>query len=264
MASDSSHANVKDVVVKDDGAVQAEPFRSQKGLVCGLSSPQVAGESAVQVYVLEWKSQLERRVCRSTLAAETYALATGAEHADWLKALLCESRSAEFCVGDWEALTSRVRSRWLVDAKSVSDHLSKDVGVPTDKRLAIEMMALKQLLRRGGEKFGDQLEWIDTTVQPADVLTKSMDFDLLKRIMEENRYESVATVQAQAGKKRKAELRQARRHGEKAGPFADIEVEKGDLAGTLVDQEAADEHQALLAGESEAEPEDEREWDIGS
>ena len=107
-------------------------------------------------------------------------------------------------------------TRWLVDAKSVSDHLGKDVGAPTDKRLAIEMMALKQLLRRGGEKYGDQLEWIDTSVQPADVMTKDMEFDFLAKIMTSNLFDSAATEEAKAGKQRKAELRQARRQEETA------------------------------------------------
>ncbi len=96
LATDSSHANVSDAVLHygADGEVDqvtVEPFRSQKGRVLGISSP-IEKDGSMNVYVMEWESQVEKRVCRSTLAAETYALATGVEAADWLRVLLLESR----------------------------------------------------------------------------------------------------------------------------------------------------------------------------
>ena len=118
------------------------------------------------------------------------------------------------------------------------------------------MMALKQLLRRGGDKYGDQLEWIDTTVQPADVLTKSMEDEFLRKMLTENTFDTMATVAAQLGKKRKAELRQARRsaekHGEAAAPF-------GEEAKKFVAQATAN---AGVGGTGEFG--DELEWDMVS
>ena len=147
------------------------------------------------------------------MAAKTYALATGTEHADWLKALLEESRNPKFSVLDWEDQTRNVVAQWLVDAKSVQEHLSRDVGAPGDKRLAIEMMALRQLLHRAEAGKGDRVVWIDTTVQLADCLTKSMEPDFLLEMMEKNFYDTEATADAKAAKSRKAMLRRARKAG---------------------------------------------------
>ena len=217
LTTDASHANVRDVVVRpgvnEDDKVVLEAFRSQKGMVVCLRNPTKDGETGATTCVMEWKSQVERRVCRSTLAAETYALATGTEHADWLKALLEESRNPKFSVLDWEDQTRDVVAQWLVDAKSVQEHLSRDVGAPGDKRLAIEMMALRQLLHRAEAGKGDRVVWIDTTVQLADCLTKSMEPDFLLEMMEKNFYDTEATADAKAAKSRKAMLRRARKAG---------------------------------------------------
>ena len=75
LATDSSHANVNEMVLHYDAEgevekVTAEPFRSQKGRVVGISTP-MAADGSTNVYVMEWKSQVDKRVCRSTLAAET-------------------------------------------------------------------------------------------------------------------------------------------------------------------------------------------------
>ena len=173
LATDSSHANVDDTVLHFDdhgevNGVTLEPFRSQKGRVLGLSSP-MTEQGNMNVYVMEWKSQVEKRVCRSTLAAETYALATGVEAADWLRVLLLESRDVKFNIAEWSERTKDLKSRRLCDAKSVCDYLIKDVGSPQDKRVAIELAALKQLLNRG---LGDELRWVDNSVMVADPLTK--------------------------------------------------------------------------------------------
>ena len=98
------------------------------------------------------------------------------EHGDWLRALLAETRTKACNAREWEREGLKVRCRWLCDARSVVDHVKKDVGTPNDKRLAIELAALRQLTKRSGK---DELIWIDTTVMPADVLTKDMPCDLL-------------------------------------------------------------------------------------
>ena len=160
-------------------------------------------EGDMNVYVMEWKSQVEKRVCRSTLAAETYALASGVETADWMRVSLQESRDANFNIAEWSERAKDVKSRWLCDAKSVCDHLGKDVGSPQDKRIAIELAALKQLLNRGR---GDELLWIDTSVMVADPLTKSEadNDEVLHRLMVTNQFCIHATAEQKEAKKRKA------------------------------------------------------------
>ncbi len=105
LATDSGHANVSDLVTQcnDEGeAVQlgVEPSRSQKSRAVGQSMPMME-DGGVNVRVMEWRSQVEKRVCRSTPTAETSALASGVEVADWMRVLSQESRDVDFNVAEW-------------------------------------------------------------------------------------------------------------------------------------------------------------------
>ena len=215
--TDASHAGEEDIVLNErsgDAAterLERESFRSQKGMVVMLSESREKGNGAgkTNVYPMEWKSQVEKRVCRSTLQAETYALATGTEATDWLRALLAETRNREFSVHRWEQEIAAIPCWWLVDAKSVQEHLGKDCGMPADKRLGIELASLRQLLRRGSGKC--RVVWIDTTTQLADALTKDMDAGFLEQVFAENTYDTEAVQQAKDAKQRKATLRRERK-----------------------------------------------------
>ena len=215
--TDASHAGEEDLVLSEvSGDVQVEclerePFRSQKGMVVMLSESRQKGEGAgkTNVYPMEWKSQVEKRVCRSTLQAETYALSTGTEATDWFRAVMAETRDQQFSIHRWEQEITNVPCWWLVDAKSVQEHLSKDCGMPMDKRLAIELASLRQLLRRSGGK--SRVVWIDTTTQLADALTKDMDASFLEKVFFENVYDTEAVQEAKDAKQRKATLRRERK-----------------------------------------------------
>ncbi len=72
LATDAGHANVSEVVIHYDDQGEAtkltkEPFHSQKGRVVGISTP-MTKDGEMNVCVMEWKSHVEKRVCRSTLA----------------------------------------------------------------------------------------------------------------------------------------------------------------------------------------------------
>ena len=92
------------------------------------------------------------------------------------------------------------------------DHLAKDVGSPGDKRLAIEGAALRQLLKRGG----DDITWIDTSIQLADIMTKEMSYDFLQKVISSNRYQLKVTQEADDAKRKKREGRTARKEAKKA------------------------------------------------
>ena len=106
---------------------------------------------------------------------------------------------------------SRCKSQWLTDCRSCADSLQKPVARGIDKRLGIEMMSLKQLLRRAKDGEGDSVEWIDTSVQLAETLTKDMESTYLLGVLRENVYDTMATREAKNDKVRKAEARRARR-----------------------------------------------------
>jgi hypothetical protein len=220
LSSDAAHANARDLTFVEgtDGKSRCilEPFRIQQGYVLCLGEPGVETGKEIGCYLMEWRSVTEKRVCENTLAAETYSLATAVQAADWMKALLEETRCRDFQVARWEEYVVRRRSHWLIDAKSVQDHLVRDTGCPSDKRLGIAAASLRQLLRRGGDDLGDQADWIDTKVQLADPMTKDMEATLLETLMVRSTYSLEASHEIQREKKRQAELQRGRKAAEKA------------------------------------------------
>ena len=71
----------------------------------------------------------------------------------------------------------------MVDCRSLTDHLHKEHFTrATDKRLAVELLALRQLLwERNGElqgsidtSSGDSIRWVETSRMLEDCLTKAM------------------------------------------------------------------------------------------
>ncbi len=79
--------------------------------------------------------------------------------------------------------------------------MSKDVVSPQDKRVAIELAALKQFMNRG---LGDELRWVDDSVMVADPLTKdeAADDEVLFRLMESNEFNVNASEGAKQAEQR--------------------------------------------------------------
>ena len=134
------------------------------------------GERA-QGSTLEWRSQSCKRVCRSTFGAETMAAAEGLEGAQYMRAFFGTLVTGKLM------RHAEARRRWpivcLSDCKSLFDFLHKAgvPKVPTDRRLAIDLAALRQELRL--EKWSERLpfQWIPTSIQLADPLTKPKRVD---------------------------------------------------------------------------------------
>ncbi|CAE7504711.1 RE1 [Symbiodinium sp. CCMP2592] len=124
--------------------------------------------------ILEWRSQSCKRVCRSTFGAETMAAIEGMEGAQYVRALLA-SLLAGRLVRHEEA-----RKRWpllcATDCKSLYDHLHKTgmAKIPTDRRLAIDLVAMRQELAAECWNRRFPIQWIPTSLQLADPLTKPM------------------------------------------------------------------------------------------
>eukprot|EP00439_Symbiodinium_sp_Y106_P045755 s2167_g5.t2 len=145
---------------------------SQLGHVIMFANLEETRETKVKASLLEWRSQTCQRVCRSTFGAETMACAEGLECGQFLRALL-----ATLLAGRLVKL-SEARQEWpiicLTDCRSLHDHLHR-VGVPrvpADRRLAVDLAAIRQDLRRKTERA--VIQWLPTTCQVADPLTKPM------------------------------------------------------------------------------------------
>ena len=104
---------------------------------------------------ISWRSNKIKRICRSTLAAETMALVEGIEECMYLKSVLEE-------LGFSLPITAMVDSKCLQDAiysTKLVDH----------KRLRIDIAALKQLI---AQNKVDQVKWCCSEKQLANALTK--------------------------------------------------------------------------------------------
>ena len=134
---DASFANLK------DGASQG-----------GVIIFQMGQENYVSP--ISWISRKLRRVCRSTIAAETMALLDASETCCWLyhitNELLNEPLDTTVIYTDNQYLTDATHSTTAVE----------------EKRLRVDLSAIWEIIQRN--EFA--LKWIDTHSQLADTLTK--------------------------------------------------------------------------------------------
>ena len=104
-----------------------------------------------------WRSRKLRRIVKSTFAAETMALLEGAETAVYLACILKEVTGCK-----------EIPITCLVDNKSLVDAL-KSTNKIDDNRLRVDLAVLDDMLSR---KEICEVQWVDTTQQLADCLTK--------------------------------------------------------------------------------------------
>ena len=145
------------------------------------------------------------------------------EEADLLRAAIVDLRGL-LDRRNWElSAASEMHSAWFTDCKSLSDALCRTVlSNIADKRLGITLAAMRQSLWRcpgGGlaiprlmegrpEETTDSVSWIDTSVMPCDCLTKSMQTDTLREILDTNLWDPRQSEDAKAQKANRQQQRQ--------------------------------------------------------
>ena len=96
-----------------------------------------------------------------------------------------------------------MRHLWLSDCRSLVDHLQKALfTLPTDKRRAVELLALRQLLWQRDtitqesilQGSGDMICWVDTSRMLADCLTKKMKSPPLIKFMQDGDIDLTPTL----------------------------------------------------------------------
>ncbi|CAE7917780.1 RE2 [Symbiodinium sp. KB8] len=104
------------------------------------------GESPVSL--IDWRSWACDRVCRSTFAAESMSCAGGIENAQYLQSFL--ATLLQGCLV--RPKQSALKVRYLSDCRSLFDHLRREglPRVPSDRRLAIDLAAIRCDLKLGG------------------------------------------------------------------------------------------------------------------
>jgi ribonuclease HI len=153
-------------VFADAAFANASGFGSQLGFVICMTDGQRAN-------VVHYASQKCKRITRSVMAAELYALVHAVDTAFLLRYLVSKM------------LSRRVALRAYTDSKTVFDCVTK--LIPTsEKRLLIDLYGLRQSYER---RELDALSWISGEHNPADALTKPIlsDDSPLFQLMTENR-----------------------------------------------------------------------------
>ena len=151
---------------------QNSKVASQIGHVIFFGEASTLKGDTCQLSTLEWRSQACQRVCRSTFGAETMACVEALENTQFLRALMATLLEGHLIKNEI------AKDRWPIlcvsDCKSLHDHLHRTgfPRIPTDRRLALDLAALRQQLQ--AEKWGQRvpLQWIPNLYQLADVLTK--------------------------------------------------------------------------------------------
>jgi len=154
---------------------------------------------------ITWSSTVIKRVCRTTLMAETFALIRGTETGVKLRASIVDMKG-KLDRSNWEESSCEIMGHiWLTDCDSLYEHLmSSKLNTIENKRLAIDLMALRQQVgERKGERTlevdhssGDYPRWIDTSVMIADPLTKAMNTDRLVHTMMSGELDLKATKES--------------------------------------------------------------------
>ena len=177
---------------------------SQGAYVLTVVDKKIDQGQAVPMSIVQWQSGRVRRVCVSTLAAETLSLVNGLNHLEWARCFWEEVTNASFSLKDWERCVAKRPFTAAVDAKSVYDHLAKPTtGVGKDKRAAIDLQFAREVLSRDGS----QIRWVDGRYQLADDLTKLSTGDLIRAAMKETRATLVAEDAALQQRERERERR---------------------------------------------------------
>lgn len=194
---DASFANDADV----SSTAQRLGLRSQSGRLMCLAHQSFQRTHEGHLLSLDWHSTCIRRVCRSTLQAETMSMISCMEECEHMRYVihgLWSDHGRDLLT--WQvAAQDAVSVNLYTDCHSLFEHASQP-GLHTvqDKRLAIDLSAARQLFwRQQGEAYGDPLltdhlppdrttalHWTSTQQMPADALTKAMKPGSLDAVMD--------------------------------------------------------------------------------
>ena len=134
------------------------------------------------VNVISWGSSKLRRVCRSSLAAETQALAEAEQELMFVRIQWREILGDEVILRDPAETAKKVRGVLVTDAKALYDAVQQG-DLPSfsmkEKYSALELLLLTQNL----EKQQTTLRWVNSSQQLADGLTKPSAQDALRAFL---------------------------------------------------------------------------------
>ena len=160
---------LKIVAFTDSSFANNQDFSSQIGFVIALT------DVNNNANIIHWTSVKSRRVTRSVLASELYAMSLGFDAATTIKATLDQILS--------KRRTTPIPLTIFTDSKSLYDCLIK-LGTTNEKRLMIDLMCLRQSYQR---REITEVVWIKGEENAADAMTKEKCCNALKNMVDTNK-----------------------------------------------------------------------------
>ncbi|EED17146.1 hypothetical protein TSTA_022030 [Talaromyces stipitatus ATCC 10500] len=155
------------VIFADSSFANNKDFSSQIGFVIVLA------DAANNANIVYWSSIKCKRVTRSVLASELYAMVHGFDSAASIKSTTTQLLH----------LTKPLPLVICTDSKSLYECLVK-LGTTQEKRLMIDLMCLRQSYER--QEIAE-IKWIDGESNPADAMTKSKPCRALQALIDTNK-----------------------------------------------------------------------------
>ena len=210
-------------VCADSSFANVEGTKSQCGYVVGLSLPTIKDGQPTPVMILETTSSSIKRVCRSTLAAESNAFLMAVESADYISSIFREMMNPGISLRDLELNYFKKPVIAFTDAKSLEATITKEAGLPSDKRVKLLVAQIKEFLGEGCE-----VVWVDTSQMIADVLTKiGCERSLLIEALYSGKWQLMPTEQAIRNKEAIREGRHRRKAQKRAAAATAPSTEDG-------------------------------------
>ena len=188
-----------------------------------LAEPSILNGDKANAYVLSWKSTMIKRMCRSTMAAETQSQLAGVAQGMKLRSVLTDMMGGMTPFSWWETSKSTIRHLWLTDCESLHSYLVNPVAAGNeDARLELDLEDLRQILWedvKGNpidqlkETDYDVVRWIDTSTMLADPLTKNMKPNRLLEFLDTGVLDLEPTPESVVAKMMKQKQRQAAKQG---------------------------------------------------
>lgn len=160
-------------VFVDAAFSNCEDFSSQIGYVIMLGSEEYGDKRSTFTMtgnLLHWSSTKAKRVTRSVLAAELFAMVAGFDMAFTVRGTI------------EEVLHRKVDLIVCTDSFSLYECITK-LGKPSENRLMVDVSGLRQSYER---REITEVRWIEGTSNPADAMTKERCCGALKDFVDAN------------------------------------------------------------------------------
>lgn len=152
-------------------------FANNKDLSSQIGYVIVLADAQNNANIIHWQSSKRRRVTRSVLASELYALSLGFDVAATIKSTLDQMFPG--------TAQGQIPLTMCIDSRSLYECPVK-LGTTQEKRLMIDLLCLRQSYERRGITA---ILWIKGDKNPADAMTKDKACDALQKLVDTNRLE---------------------------------------------------------------------------